>query len=216
MIDHFSRQQIYSLISESWYSIEKRFKETPILYEPKFRPPATIKGKSRGYDPDSSIRKFGAEPYLQATLFAEINRLQPNSESFALGVEGKKLNGKRPDILAWNPKSDPDQKNPYLMIELKVVGLALFSKSLFKNDMERYHKNENLKNGKSLFFFGCYYEGDSGDIKGKVEEYGSILNCMIKNKELYVESVEPEFKKSVVEGYAFNGHKWLIIDNNDI
>lgn len=210
MIDYYDRKQKLKLISESWDSLEKRFKETPILYDPDYKPPI---GQSKRYDPESCVRKFGAEPYLQATLFAEINRLQPNSESFVLSVEGKKLNGKRPDLLAWNPNSDPDQKNPYFVIELKVVGSALLEgKKLFKKDMGKYAKI--LRPDKTLFFFGCYYEGNPKDITDKVEECGSILNWIIKEKKL---SIEPEFKKSVVEGYAFRGqHKWIIRDNSVI
>lgn len=212
MIEDHDREQTLSLISECWISLEKIFKETPRLYEPTFTPKKGRNGKSKPYDPESPIRKFGSEPYLHATLFAEINRRHPNSENFVLGVEGKKLNGKRPDILAWNPKKDWEQENPYFVIELKVVGLALLEgKSLFIKEMKNY--SDILENGKTLFFFGCYYEGDPKEIIEIVKEYGSILNKMIQDGGL-----SPGLKKkSVVEGYAFPGqNEWIIIDNSVI
>lgn len=206
MIDYYDREQIYSLIEDSWRSLEKRFKETPKLYEsaPKLR---HNDRKSKCYYSDSSIRKFGAEPYLQAALFAEITRRHPDSENFVLGVEGKNFNGKRPDILAWNPNSDPDQENPYFVIELKVVGSALlYGKSLFVSDMNKY---KNI--GKTFLFFGCYYEGDPTDILDIKENHGSVLNWAINEKNL---DVSTEFKKSVIEGYGFRGDcKWEVFNN---
>ena len=94
---------------KSWHSLEDKFKNNDQLYEHNFQP------NKVGHDRNSPIRKFRSEHYLQVMLFGEISKQMENSKSkdIVLSVEGKKLNGKRQDILGWNPS---------LGIEIKVTG----------------------------------------------------------------------------------------------
>jgi len=91
-----NREEMLSLLKQSWVSLEKRFKRNTILTD------STFKVKSRQpYDRDSPIRRLGAEPYLQAALYSELSKLSSDKKDFVLGVEGKAIFDKHPDILGW-------------------------------------------------------------------------------------------------------------------
>ena len=206
------RKRILSRLNKSWRSLEQRFKKNSILSKSKFD------GTSKQpYDQKSHIRALGAEPYFQAALYSELSKLFPDDEDFVLGVEGKKTFDKRPDIWAWNPYDK--ERKPYFIIELKVTGFNLLERNRihkeghFLEDVRLYSKNDLLRNGQAVLFYGCYYECDPDEIKSKIRKYGSILRWVNKTKG---KSFPKPFSKSIVEGYAFTGaNEWDFIDNAD-
>jgi hypothetical protein len=170
---------------------------------------------SKRWDGNSSIREFGSEAYFQASLFSELEKLAEDYQDLILGVENKNLAGKRPDILGGRGESGLAE--PEFVIELKVTGTDLlepFSKSEFgflMDEIKRYAKSDRLAEGKALFFFGCYYESKPEDILSLVNEYGSVVNWLINEREL---EINKEFLTQIVEGYAFRGsYNWLLVDN---
>ena len=128
-----------------------KFKNNDQLYEHNFHP------NKVGYDRNSPIRKFGSEHYLQVMLLGEISKQMENSNSkdIVLSVEGKKLNGTRPDILGWNPSLGIEK--PHFIIEIKVTGNYLLQNTKKESLEKEINMYTNMPD-ETLFFFSCYYE----------------------------------------------------------
>jgi hypothetical protein len=167
--------------------------------------------KSKKYDQNSMIRRYGSEHYFKAALYAELVAVFAK-ENMVVSVERKfpELEGKQKeaDIVIWNKSAtDPE---PHAIIELKVTGTYYWEPRKNKGpeylaDLEIYNNNDYLKGGNTLFIAACYYESNPSEILNLERP----LRERFSNLEL-----DNTFNSNIIEAYAFQGATadWIIIE----
>jgi len=204
-----SRGEIIELLKKSWTNIEELLVNHPVFSDDK------SPQRSISWDSNSAIRKMGSEAYLQALFFSEINKVCKNiNDDFIISVEGKQINGKRPDLLGWDIQSG--QGSPFFVVELKVTGTDFIESSkkneggIFFEELKNYSTNELIRKGEVILFICCYYESNPDDILNIIGQYNSLLNWIMEVKDI---KFPEQFVNNVLEGYGFRDDKWQVIDN---
>lgn len=205
--------EVISVIKKSWFDLEEKFRSQEIITEQTIEENVGYTTKRK--NDRSLVRKCGSEAFFHSSFFAEIEKNLSERKEMVPAVEDKRFE-KDADITInrWD-RNERELTDILSYIELKITGDYWIGRNDYtpklQEEIEYCLDDEMIKEPVIPMFFCCFYESSPDEIKSKIQEYNSVLDWIIEERDFLIPE---DYRENIIEAYAYRNHRdWDFIEN---